>query len=547
MLVTRLLVPGVLCLVLGACSGGSGKDLMHAAAAAASTNEDTMSPYETAGVLKKKGESATHAIPIDVAAPVMFLLVTTPGDVELVMTSPSGKRFSSHHPRNEEEGGHVPDMLGFGPGSMSMVRIETPETGEWTAKVIAHSMPDSLPAIVYSLKTNQDTGNTGPVLRSLVPNRTYHKGERLIVGASLLEHGVSVEGAMVQAVGGYEDGEPIELTLRDDGSAPDSIRGDGIYAGEMGPLAHDGFFELRIVAERPKARGAFRRAVSQTVRVSRSDSRLTGRYSDSTRDSDHDGVPDEFVIAAGVHVSEPARLGMVGFLSGPRGPMQFGRAEPTLVPAGDHAIDLVWSLKDLSEKTGPGPFRLDSLFLLEENDEFGPMYVFDNIHQRVYTTRNYAADELIYEPIHAADVATARGIDDNHDGRYDVMEVEVPIILPATGLYAWHVVIEAEHSGIVTQASGVRVMPEGHSSMRLPFPGACMAGAPAGAKFTIDFDTNFVPRPPVPPNAPQKPYEREHIRLEGVPAPSRFDPAERPSVRPKEFKTRDEYESFSCG
>lgn len=274
--------------------------------------------------------------------------------------------------------------------------------------------------------------------------------------------------------------------------------------------------------------------------------RLTGTYTDSTRDTNGDGVPDRLVISAGVRASRPAQLGIVAFLTGPDGTVYYGRTDPAPRAADVQTIDLLWELKELSEKSGPGAFTLDSLFLYEQEGEFGRMTVYDDLKQRVHTTRSYSADELVYDPIYFEPIAKARGIDENHDGKFDVFEVEVPTNLRVAGLYAWHVLLKTEHDGFISQGSGIWFLPAGHSSMRFPLPGSCMAEAPAGAKLTIDIGMNFVPRPPVPPNAPQAPFERQNIKLEGVPEPTRFDPTER-EERPIPHKSRDEYESFRCG
>jgi len=274
--------------------------------------------------------------------------------------------------------------------------------------------------------------------------------------------------------------------------------------------------------------------------------RLTGAYTDSTHDTNGDGAPDWLVISAGVHVSRPAQLGIVAFLTGADGTVYYGRADPAPRAPGDQTIDLLWKLKELAEKSGSGAFTLDSLFLYEQEGEFGRMTVYDHLRQRVHATRSYSADELVYDPIYFEPTAKARGIDQNHDGKFDVFEVEVPTMLRVAGLYAWHVLLKTEHDGFLSQGSGIWFLPAGHSSMRFPLPGSCMAEAPAGAKLMIDVDMNFVPRPPVPPNAPQGGFSRENIKLEGVPAPTQFDPTER-DERPIPHKSRDEYESFHCG
>jgi hypothetical protein len=501
-----------------------------------------------AGQLAARG-SDSHKLTIDVTAPCMFLLLTSVGDVELVMTSPSGKTWSSHHPANEGEGGHVSENpLEFMSGGMSMVKVEAPEPGEWTAKMIVHSMPDSVAEIDYVLEIAQNTGERGPVLHSLIPDRTYHRGEIVPVRVSLLEGRLPVTGAKLNAAAGFAGREAEEFLLRDDGVSPDSLSGDGIYSGVLPRLASDGIYQLAVFASRDAASGApaFQRTIEQTLRVSRTASHLTGKYSDFTRDTDHDGTPDELVIGVGVHVTEPGVIGVMGSLSGANCPAQYGRVDPRLLPAGDQVLELSYSLKDLSRQCGAGSFQLDELTLFEEKSMDAPLIVLDQPPHPVYRTRNYTADELIYESIQPTGEATVQGIDEDRDGKFEYLAVDMPVILRLDGTYAWAVLLERDGE-IASQGSGISPLPKGRSVMRFLFPGSCLAKAPEGGQYVLrDFSMNYAPTGPHPTVLPRALDDAPDIPLRGVPAPGRFDPANLGSQRTHETGDENLYATYYC-
>ena len=516
---------------------------LPAPATAAGTESQANVSVAAVGEMAEVG-SEEHKLPIDVATPCFFILTTSSGDVELVMTSPSGARWSSHSPAGENKGGHFDaGILDVFPSAMSTVSVEVPEPGEWTATVIVHSMPDSVPAIVYVLQVSQNTGDSGPVLHSLVPDRTYHRGEPVSVRVSLLEAGQPVGHAQLEAWAGFAGEEGKEFFLRDDGVAPDSLPGDGVYSAMLPRLSRDGIFQIVVTASRDAspAELAFQRTISQDLRVSRAVARLTGKYTDSTRDTDRDGAPDELVIGVGVHVSAPDSIGLMGDLSGDHCPAYPGRAAPRLLPAGDHVLEMVFPLKRVS-RCGPGAFQLSSLVLFEENDPFGLLLVFEEPQGVVYRTRSYSADELIFESISPTGEATVQGIDENHDGRFEYLAVDMPIVLRLAGTYGWAVQLERDGK-YVSSGNGSAVLPEGRSVMRFRFPGACLAQAPEGGRYTLSgLSMSFRPEGPPPAEMPRTIWDAPAIPLQAVPPPGQFESRQ----QSRNALAGEPDESYSC-
>ena len=153
----------------------------------------------------------------------------------------------------------------------------------------------------------------------------------------------------------------------------------------------------------------------------------------------------------------------------------------------------------------------------------------------------------MYEPIHATGDATVEGIDANHDGKFEFLAVDVDLVLRVGGTYAWSVVLAPSRSTLPPQGSGLMPLAQGHTKMRLLFPGTCLAQMPRGARITIDeLSMNYVPRPPVPVGAPGQIYEAHGIALRGVPPPEQFDTSDASGARSHQSVSAEHYAMYDC-
>jgi hypothetical protein len=450
-----------------------------------------------------------------------FLLIGSGGTFTLEARSPSGHTWSSRDDEAGGEGDHADERNPFFPGPLVFLPIEHPETGTWTVKVIAGAFPDTLPRAAYQLKLLQNTGQRGPQLRVLLSDSTRHKGDPIDIRASLLEGGKPVPGARVHAGIGMEGGPGQLLQLLDDGRTPDVKAGDGIYSGRIARLDATGFATASISAMRRDVKGLpdFDRADEQHFVVSQSRSRLSGTIRDFPRDADGDGLNEEIVFVVGVSVTDPTTLRLMGTVKDSKGRDVWSMGKDTRLESGTHELELVCDTEYLAKTNAPGPLALDTLRLYEietlaELDKTTPHY----------RTRAYTRGELMHDAIRLEGSGRARGVDLDHDGKFDVLEAELPIDIRYPGNYLCAGALKNEGKELL-QLNVRQDFVEGRNTMRLRFPGSCLASDNDKADYAFSgIYVGYSQMPGDTKPSPRYGYTAWSVKLDGAPPPNRFEP-----------------------
>jgi uncharacterized protein (TIGR03503 family) len=176
---------------------------------------------------------------------LLFLAKDSP---PTVLSTPSGKKWNQQsHPANvswHHEAGY------------DLITVKAPEAGEW--RLQAKVDPDNRVMIVTNLRLKVDK----------LPN-TLLLGDDFDVRTRLLENGKTVDNeellskthfAMNQTIGNET---VAALILKDDGQAPDVLKGDGVYSAHVLAQTRPGEFDLVITASSL----TFKREVHQTLQV----------------------------------------------------------------------------------------------------------------------------------------------------------------------------------------------------------------------------------------------------------------------------------------
>jgi hypothetical protein len=497
-----------------------------------STPSDTLASHEmgmpntlsVGGGKLRASQSGSHSFPIDVSAACAVLIMYSHGELDLEVKSPSGRVLRTRK-RADGHSERVEGIFGLMPGWTDGLSIERPERGEWTVKVTAQSVPDSVPEVSYWVTLIQDTEGQGPVLRSLIIDRTYHHGEPLELRASLLEEGRPVEGAQVEANVGPVDGENARLTLNDDGRSPDALARDGVFSARVPVLQNPGYYMVAFSASRSGIEGKpdFKRVVGDEVVVSRSRSRFNGHFRDFARDTNGDGMFDELVIEVGVHVTDRTALGLRGMLFDRKGTLHDGGHPSEPLEPGERTLELTYPTKFLYEAELAGPLLLDTLRLFEEEEGW-----IVPLEERtgVYRTSEYSRSDFRYEKIVLNGEVDARGVDTNGNGLFEFLLIEVGVDIDYPGNYAWHALLGSGDdlgAGFV-QGNERGPLKKGSNRLRFEFPGACIARMTDKRGYVLEslyVGLLTLGKPPA--DAPKNAFTGPRIPIRGVPPPGRFE------------------------
>jgi hypothetical protein len=469
-----------------------------------------------AGVLRAH-DSATHKVPIDFDAECVFLLTASGSELSIEARSPSGRVYSS---RDTTVGAHTDMFSEFLGGALGMLHLEKPELGTWTVTVQAEDFPDSVNNEAYQLQVLQDATKGGPQLTLLLPDSTRHKGDPVIVRASLLEDGKPVPGARVQAAVGSDETPISPISLLDDGRPPDEAPGDGIFTGRIDRLFGSGFATAEVTASRRGAKGLpdFDREARTQFLIAASRSRLTGRIRDFPRDADGDGLNEEIVFAVGIEVTDPVSLKLMADVSDSKGKKVWSFGKDTQLERGTRELEFVCDTEELAKDNVPGPLVVDTLRLFEsetyaELDRATPSY----------RTRAYTSTDFMHDAIRVEGTAIAHGVDLDKNGRFDAVDVELPVYIRYPGNYYSSSVL-ARGDTRFADADGRQDFVAGKNTIRLRFAASCFTGRSAEGRWNLDgiyvgyYHESGDTRP-----SPKYGYSVGTIWLEGMPPMDRFE------------------------
>ena len=317
-------------------------------------------------------------------------------------------------------------------------------------------------------------------LVSLFGGGLRHVGDTLIVRASLLDGSDPVGDATVTALLMTPNHADVRTLLADDGRAPDSARGDGVYSGTLPALSVAGEHSLYLEAawSRPRVGHV---SEHQLFYVARSRSYFNGQFRDSLLDENRDRLFDHFRLGAGVTVTDSVRLQVATYLSA--GGNRMSGMVTRGVGAGDHWFDVDVSLGRLARTGYRGPFVVDSILLYEDDDRTGP-YVIDR-HEHAYTTEAYTIQPDTVPDPHWTKRVAAHGVDRDGNGRYESLVVELGVAgLRFPGKYYARASLSRGPWSFV--GGGVYLtLPRDSATVRFEFPGRCIARARAGGRLRV--------------------------------------------------------------
>jgi len=378
-----------------------------------------------------QGQTQTQSIPVDNAGPGSFSLIYGTGNLDMVLVSPSGRLINPSvaqtDPAIDFEASE--NLEGF---KVEVYTFDTLEVGVWNVQVTGTQISNPsgkegyligawLQESLVNLSAETDKGN-------------YSVGDPIVVSATILDSNLNpVLKASASAAVGIANGTVSNITLLDNGVAPDKVANDGVYTGVFNGASQAGIYQLAVTAQ--GSQPPFSRGVYLQRPVSTSISSFATGFSDQGIDSNQNGLFDKLVVNVPVNTNKEANYLLIGELTAPNG-VVLGRASTRAhLSAGVSVVQLGFDGKTIFQKGLDGPYTLDVIRLAEEtgNGDALPLVELDNAyHTSAYSYRNFER-AAIFIPGTGSDT----GIDTNGNGQFDILEVRLNVDMLEANTYQW--------------------------------------------------------------------------------------------------------------
>ncbi len=192
--------------------------------------------------------------------------------------------------------------------------------------------------------------------------------------------------------------------------------------------------------------------------------RFSGLFSDNARDEDKDGIDDHIAIEASVSVKAAEKYSAMGVLVNVQNGEKIRINNAAFLNIGAHNIRF-----DLFDLKSPGPYRIESLSLYDENGNEIDKFVGDYI-TKIYKTNN---DNRTASGQRAK--LTGRnsdyGSDINNDGLFEYLTVDVGVMVYDPGNYSVMGYLYDENGKDVVWSLGSGILPIGSNTLHMDFDG----------------------------------------------------------------------------
>ena len=179
------------------------------------------------------------ALSIDPSASSLTVgLVWTENDLDIELVSPSGKVYSRESITDDPDA-----TLHFGI-EYETLKINLPESGDWTAKVLGAGAAEEGTPFDLLIQSNSLLKVTTSVSNEMSEKATrFETGEKATFSVKV-EDERAVTGLRVIAKVKAPSGTVTRISLVDDATQGDEVAGDGIYTAEFDELSTAGSYEI---------------------------------------------------------------------------------------------------------------------------------------------------------------------------------------------------------------------------------------------------------------------------------------------------------------
>jgi len=298
-------------------------------------------------------------------------------------------------------------------------------------------------------------------------------GLPVVLSAVLLEDGAPVAEAGVALQWQRADGPLIDAVMRDDGIEADAAAGDGVYTALIVPTQPGAHFARAVIDGRSTAGAAFRRVATTAFTCTARRARLTPAFSDAGVDDNGNGLFERLRVTVGVDAGAAGLYQAAVRLRSGMGAQVLAVGGAQLA-AGGGTIGVDFAALALRRLAEEPPYEVFSVELsVLEPSGAAPV----DARGGLGSTAAYRLAQFEGNGVVLAGAVRDAAIDDDGDGVFDRLHVDVPLIVPGAALYEWELTL-ADATGrplVLDGSSGL--LSSGAATLRIDFDGARIARA----------------------------------------------------------------------
>ncbi len=254
---------------------------------------------------------------------------------------------------------------------------------------------------------------------------------------------------------------PVEVSLKDDGFAPDRTAGDGTFTATAA-LSVGRYIPVDIVATGPRARH-----LSTDVVVPNGDVTISGLEGDALVDWDKDGAADLLRVRIRTTVRREGRYRLKADLYGANGAYVTSVATDVALAAGRGDTELTMPVSALFAANTDGPYEVRNVAIYREDPQ--PTWVARR--DRSGSTAAYRLDDISVDKIHMTQPSVLT-VDEDRDGQLDRLGFSSFVTVPEAGQYAIEIFVGGPFQGdaTVTMEEKIRTLKRGRNLVEVYYP-----------------------------------------------------------------------------
>ena len=430
-------------------SGAAKNSLAKSSPAATTSNPaDDYYSYPTINGSLSINESYSHTVSVDDGTQNAFFnlsWINETATVQFTLRDPAGRLVGANYPGATYLTGTT--TVGFS--------IENPLAGDW--QVVATGAGGTLYE-PYKVSVGLLGGLS---VNPQVSTNSSRLGQPLTITTTL---GSPISNAVVTATIYYPGEDVATTTLR---LAP---LGGGVYRGQYIPIiAGDYMVYVEAIGRNPQGHNFDR--ITTTMFQASSAATFSGSYSERAYDDDSDGLYNRLVLTSGLTVVNEGSYLLNGCLTKADGSTIACTGNNVTLAQGSQQVSLTFSGQEIAAALADGPYQLRDLSLSYLGG--GGLGLAEQ--PLAYTTSSYSRYAWQRNNVILAAPARESALDNDNNGRYDQLQVAIPVDVRSAGSYNVSLnLVAPDGSVVVSSSAGAVQLAAGGSTLTVNFDGAAI-------------------------------------------------------------------------